>query len=49
MNKGISRIGVYPKLKVLKNPDLVNVSWTEKEKFYKISPKGISVITEFKN
>jgi len=33
----------------LKERELVEVSWNDKEKFYKISQKGISVITEFKN
>jgi hypothetical protein len=27
MNKGLSIIGAYPKLNVLKNHELVNVSW----------------------
>jgi hypothetical protein len=27
MNKGLSTIGAYPKLNLLKNHELVNVSW----------------------
>ncbi len=49
INKSPSRIGVYQRLNILKSRELVNVSWTEQEKFYQISPKGISAIAEFKN
>ncbi len=48
INKSPSRIGVYKRLNVLKSRELVNVSWTEQEKFYQISPKGRSAIAEFK-
>jgi hypothetical protein len=47
INRIPSLIGVYQRLNVLKNSDLVNESWQEKEKFSEISQKGMSVITKF--
>ena len=48
INISPSRIGVAQRLNVLKNSDLVNGYWQEKEKISEISQKGMSVITEFK-
>ncbi len=46
INRSCARRGLYQRLNVAKNSDLVNVSWPSKDKFYK-SHK--SVLTEFKN
>jgi hypothetical protein len=36
INRSFSRRGVYQRLNVAKNSDLVNVSWPSQEKFYEI-------------
>ncbi len=36
INRSLSRRGVYQRLNVAKNSDLVNVSWPSQEKFYEI-------------
>jgi DNA-binding PadR family transcriptional regulator len=44
-----SRIGIYKRLHVLQNKQLVNSEWKEGEKTYAISHKGMAAITEFIN
>lgn len=42
-----SRIGIYKRLNVLKNQNLVNFEWKQGEKIYRISQTGLMTITEF--
>lgn len=47
LTKPPSRIGIYKRLHVLKDQNLVDFDWKQGEKIYIISEKGLQIITEF--
>ncbi|MEG5044611.1 hypothetical protein [Microcoleus sp. B4-C1] len=49
LNKPPSRIGIYKRLNVLKEQNLVSFEWKQGKKNYIVSEKGLEIITEFIN
>ncbi|MEG4969677.1 hypothetical protein QUB17_33805 [Microcoleus sp. B5-C4] len=49
LSKPPSKIGIYKRLNVLKNQNLVSFEWNQGKKIYFISEKGCEIINEFIN